>query len=326
MAVCLGVWLPSGCRRAAPGARSGDAPDGAQVARTEIERGPVRVTLEFTPQPARLSDEPKLTLTIECQRGVQVTKPPFGEAVGDFLIRDFQEPLPEVKGDREILRQVYTLEPTRTGKQQIEPIAVNFTDSRPDGDGKPHTAETEALAVEVISSVDGDAPSLDRLQALAGPIALPAPASTARWWVAAVVVAVAGLGAAAVLVLRRRRPAPERQLTPQELAYLELQQLLEQDLSRRDVKLFYVELTGIVRRFIERTTGIHAPEQTTEEFLREIQAGTTFAQDERSRLAAFLEAADLVKFAALEPAPLDVEETFERAKRFLGLGRNEVAA
>jgi hypothetical protein len=140
-------------------------------------------------------------------------------------------------------------------------------------------------------------------------------------------VIVAGVDTAAVwLVRRRRRAEPERQFTPQELAYLELQQLVESELSVRDVKLFYVELTGIVRRYIERTTGIHAPEETTEEFLRELQAGTVFGGGERERLAAFLESADLVKFAALEPAARDVEETFERAKRFIGLAPGEGAA
>jgi hypothetical protein len=103
------------------------------------------------------------------------------------------------------------------------------------------------------------------------------------------------------------------------LAYLELEQLVQQRLSERDIKLFYVHLTGIVRRYIERTTGVHAAEQTTEEFLREIGAGDVFDQAERERLAAFLEAADLVKFAAMEPTTRDIEMTFQRAKAFLGL-------
>jgi hypothetical protein len=125
---------------------------------------------------------------------------------------------------------------------------------------------------------------------------------------------------------RRRRVAPEVPLSPQELAYLELQRLVEAGLSQHDVKQFYVELTGVVRRYIERTTGIHAPEQTTEEFLHEISGGSVFSLAERERLAAFLESADLVKFAAHEPLAQDMEETFDRAKRFLRLVRQEAAA
>ena len=43
----------------------------------------------------------------------------------------------------------------------------------------------------------------------------------------------------------------------------ELHQLSHSGLADSDVKRFYVELTAIVRRYIERTTGIRAPEQTT---------------------------------------------------------------
>ena len=88
---------------------------------------------------------------------------------------------------------------------------------------------------------------------------------------------------------------------------------------------FYVELTAVVRRYIERTTGIRAPEQTTEEFLREISQANTFNRDTNERLRNFLESADLVKFAAFRPRHEDVEESFSRAKIFIGLKAQEPA-
>ena len=268
----------------------------------------------------RLSDEPTLTLTLDYERGVQVDKPPFGEAVGDFLIRDFREPLPESKGDREIVRQIYVLEPTRTGKLQIDPIAVTFTDNRPGGDGRQHTVETEGLTIEVTSMVGDQVPTLGDLKGPAGPVELP-DRGTSRlwWWVLGTVACVLAAAGVWWFIARRRAAQPEPELSPQELAYLELQQIVEQNLSQRDVKEFYVQLTGVVRRYIERTTGIRAPEQTTEEFLREIEAGTAFEEADRRRLAAFLESADLVKFAAYHPDAKDIETTFERAKSFIGL-------
>jgi hypothetical protein len=287
----------------------------------------VRVSVEVEPAEARLSDEPTLTLTIDAERGVKVEPPPFGESLGEFLIRDFREPLPEVRGQREILRKVYTLEPTRTGQLQIDPIAVSFTDERPGQDGKQHQLETEAVTVKVTSVLGSDVPSLDQLEALAQPVELPAGGSAILWWLLAGLALAGSIGGlAGWRWLARRRVAPEHQYTPQELAYIELERLIESDLIRQDVKQFYVELTGIVRRYIERTTGVHAPEQTTEEFLREISAGNVFPASDRERLRSFLESADLVKFAAYEPRSADLEETFERAKSFLGLQSREVAA
>ncbi len=332
LAVAFVLCAHAGCSAmasqppAAPSQKpAAQAPPG--VARTQIDRGLIRITVEVRPHPARLSDEPTLTLTIDSARGVVVEKPPFGEAIGGFVIRDFREPLPETQGDREVRRQIYTLEPVQTGTQHIDPITVAFTDRRPQGDGKRHTVQTESLAVEVTSMLPADVPSLDQLKPMAGPMELPQPANQALTWLMG--GSLAAVFAAAVcwwLWRRRRKDLPEKTLSPQELAYLELEALLQENVSATDVKLFYVRLTGIVRRFIERTTGVHAPEQTTEEFLREIGRGQLFRDDERTRLKAFLESADLVKFAAQEPTAADVEQTFQRAQAFLGLQAQEAAA
>jgi hypothetical protein len=295
-------------------------------ASSEISRGPVRVLVEVSPEPARLSDEPTLTLSIDYESGVKIHKPPFGEAFGDFIIRDFREPLPETRDDREIIRQIYTLEPTTTGPLQIDPIAIQFTDARPRGDGKLHTIESEALTVNVLSVIESEAPSLDDLASFAEPLDLPRSYAWVGW-----VIGCGGiLLAVAVFALSRIRRstvrATERQLTPRELALQRLDELWRDEATRSEVKDFYVHLTDIVRQYIEGTTEIHAPERTTEEFLREIGAGKTFSLEERQRFRDFLEAADLVKFAAHRPGAEDMEDAYSRARRFVGVEPQEVAA
>lgn len=296
------------------------------MARSEVERGPVRVTVEVEPAVARLSDEPVLTLTVRSEPGVTVQKPPFGESMGDFLIRDFHEALPRMEGDREVLQQTYTLEPTRTGKLTVWPISVSFTDSRPGGDGQEHSVETEGVTVEVSSVVGSDLPSLDELRPMAPPVELPRTTSGGVWLAPLALLTVAVGGALLWWRRRRRREEVVRQLSPGELAWLELQRLLERNLAEEDVKGFYLELTAVVRRFIERSTGVRAPEQTTEEFLVQIARDATYPAEESRRLKSFLEAADLVKFAAHRPRGEDIEESFRRATRFLGLETTEVAA
>ena len=227
------------------------------------------------PAKAQLSDEPVLTLTIDYEEGVTVQKPPFGGSLGGFIIRDFREPPPKINDGREVIQQIYTLEPTETGKLLIDPISVTFTDNRPNGDGRTHTIETESLTVEITSIVGDKAPSLGELRPSAEPIELPS--STSPWLWGLAVAGVAALAIAWWLIRRRRREKAVAAaiLTPEELAIRELDALERSGLAERDIKLFYVELTGIVRRYIEQTTGIRAPEQTTEEFLREISRGAT---------------------------------------------------
>jgi len=267
-----------------------------------------------------------LTLTIEAEDGVDVQPPPFGDALGEFLIRDFHEPLPESADGRQILRQIYTLDPMRTGTLQIDPIVVGYVDNREQGDAKQHTVETEALPVKILSVLQDQAPSLNELAGFAEPVETPEPRSIFVWWLGGSVLLVGVIGFVVWRFCRHSTAGGERQFTPRELADLELQQLEREQLSEPDVKRFYVELTAVVRRYIERTTGVRAAEQTTEEFLREISSSDRFARAERQRLKSFLESADLVKFAAHQPASDDVDESLSRARVFVGLGDQEVVA
>jgi hypothetical protein len=290
------------------------------TAKTSAENGPVRLTVEVDPAVARLSDEPTLTVTVDYERGVTIEKPPFGESVGDFLILDFREPLPQAAGNREIITQIYRLEPMQTGELTVWPVAVRFTDNRAGRDGEPQTVETEGLTVTVKSMLESEAPSLADLEAAAGPQPLPSPRSYALWWLCGILIALAALGGVVWFVrARRRRAELFRPPTPQELARRELKRLLRDRLADRDVKLFYVELTGVVRRYIERTTGIHAAEQTTEEFLREMGTRDSFPRSQSERLQQFLESADLVKFAGHQPRPEDVHTSVQRARAFIGI-------
>ena len=320
----LAMVMAAGCGGSAPD-DAGDlaTDDVADVVRSNVERGPVRFTVEVSPKEPRLSDEPKLTLTIRAAKGVRIEKPPFGEALGDFVIRDFHEPVPEIDDEVDVIQQVYTLEPTRAGKLSIAPIAVRFHDERADGDGKEHTIQSEALPVEVSTVVGEEAPSLSDLRPAAGPVELPA--RTGLGWIWAV-LAVSFLATVGLVVWKRRKRSvtAEPQLSPQELAWLELEQIIERKLAETDIKEFYVALTGVVRRYIERSTGVHAPEQTTEEFLREIVDDAVFKDADQRRLRDFLESADLVKFAAFEPAASDIEASFDRAKEFIQLQRGAV--
>jgi hypothetical protein len=326
-AVCLALVAGLvGCQSTVTEQAVSDSDDEARVARSVVERGPVKLTVEVEPARARLSDEPTLTLTIDYQKDVTIDKPPFGESLGDFVIRDFQEQLPQVRDDRVIVRQAYTLEPTRTGQLAIWPIRMTFTDSRPQGDGQLHTIESEGLTVEVDSVVDAEIPTLDELRPPADPVPLPYPNQAGIWGIGLTLFGFLLLALFAWWFWRRRHQQQEQleQIkSPRELAYLELQQLLQDNWAELDVKRFYVELTGAVRRYIERTTGILAPEQTTEEFLREIGQRDTFVADERLRLQEFLESADLVKFAAHQPRTEDLQESFQRAQRFVGLEPSE---
>ena len=80
----------------------------------------------------------------------------------------------------------------------------------------------------------------------------------------------------------------------------------------------FVELTDIIRRYIEAVYTIRATESTTPEFLREInREGSELFTEHRLLLTDFLTAADMVKFARLESSQSQIEDTMKLAMKFI---------
>lgn len=130
------------------------------------------------------------------------------------------------------------------------------------------------------------------------------------------ILLVAALLLWAVKYLARR--VKEHRMSPIERAWVELDRLLKKGLPGRGrYKDFYVELTMVVRRYIQRKYGIRAPHLTTEEFLREAKPS--------DELRKFLEAADLVKFAGIEATPEMADAATESARTYLKGDTTEAA-
>ena len=104
-------------------------------------------------------------------------------------------------------------------------------------------------------------------------------------------------------------------MSPIERAWVELDRLLKKGLPGRGrYKDFYVELTMVVRRYVQRKYGIKAPHLTTEEFLMEFREE---GRGKREELRKFLESADMVKFAGVEATPEMADEATDSARGYL---------
>jgi hypothetical protein len=319
-----GLILIAGCGLVGTKEGASTSPSEEALERT-AEKGPVKLWVRVWPRQPRLSDLVEMDVTVETQPDVEIKSPAFGQAVGDFLIRDYSERPPEA-GAGTMRRFHYQLEPAHAGKHLIRSVSIEFVDRRPnsEGRGEPALIETDPLEVNVTSEFGDGAPSLANLEPMVPP--QPVPQSAAIGWL--IGLGLAGLLVILVAVLRRRkrRPMEPRRPTPQEIAQAALAQLLAEDLPGRGlIKEFYLRLTGIVRQYVEDTTGIRAPEQTTEEFLRDIRSRAAFSPERSVRLAEFLEAADLVKYAGQQPGEGQVDQAIARAHEFVNLEPPAVA-
>ncbi len=328
--IALSLVTLIGCQR------DGTNPPASAAKKDALERvtekGPVKLTIRVTPPEPRLSDLVEMEVEVIAQPGVEVTPLTFGQAVGDFLVRDYSEkklalPNPQ-PGSPTTHRFRYQLEPAHAGRHLIRSLAIEFVDNRPNSEARGQTSaiESEPLEVNVTSELGDTLPNLADLEPMLPP--RPLQQSTSWYWR---LLAVAGAIAASLAFWIRRRNKsqvvePPKQ-TPEEIAHAALAALLAEKLpSQGMVKEFYLRLTGIVRQFIEGTTGLRAPEQTTEEFLQAMRSKDVFTAERSTRLKEFLEAADMVKYAAQKPDETQIELSILRAREFVDLRTSDTAA
>ena len=137
-------------------------------------------------------------------------------------------------------------------------------------------------------------------------------------WCAAALAAAATVIAAIFFALRfLARRIREHRMSPIERAWVELDRLIRKGLPGRGrYKDFYVELTMVVRRYVQRKYGVKAPHLTTEEFLRNNRINE-LANNRIDELRNFLESADLVKFAGVEATPEMADDATASARTYL---------
>ena len=147
------------------------------------------------------------------------------------------------------------------------------------------------------------------------------------WLIPAIVGGVALLALLAYLIFRwsRRRRAP-RVLTSSESALQRLEEIrvLMQPATVRE---FGIEVSDVVRRYIERGFDITATHRTTEEFLHDLLETTHPAlTGHRDLLAGFLEQCDLAKFAGMALSAHSMETLHASARTFVIESSKPIAA
>jgi hypothetical protein len=288
------------------------------------EKGPVKMTLRVSPAQPRLSDLVTLEIYIEGREQVAIEPPAFGQAVGDFLVRDYSERKTDIQGKPIAAHSrlfQYQLEPAHSGKHLIRSLAIEFTDNRSESEsqGQRLRIESDPIELTITSELDGQVPDLANLE----PMLAPKSIALRRPWL--LIMTIAALVSLFGMLLWATRAGKSKSIElpkrpPSEIAREQLDALLAEKLpSKGLLKEFYLRLTAIVREFIEGSTGIRAPEQTTEEFLHDPRLSTVFESDQSLRLKEFLEAADMVKYAGSQPSEDQVDTAIERAREFITL-------
>ena len=205
------------------------------------EKGPVTMLVRIWPKEPRLSDLVELDIEVAADADVLIVPPAFGQAVGDFLVRDYTERTPKKttdqnKPNRRIFH--YQLEPASSGTHLIRSVAIEFVDNRDTSEqkGAPNWIESEPIEIKITSELGDQVPSLANLEPMAPPQSIND--SLLVWWLAGSLLALAAL--AAYFLSRRRNAKPMVEYLPsaEEIAVIRARQRLASTQAR------LVALTG----------------------------------------------------------------------------------
>ncbi len=319
LGVCLGVWL--GLPAVVGGCKQRASTEPNSVSDT-VERGPFAFTVEVTPKQAWVGDPITVELRVQTPEDY-VVQFPSADDLGDLNVRNVKsaDPRPGAEGGL-VWRQTLAAESLTSGLVEIPPLVVKYARKPTQADVEPvfeNELATEPLEIEVRSALTTQ-DSVFEPRGITGVLRPPRePLSPWIWAAIAGALLIGALVIAAFVVwLKRRAQRPAPPILPEVWALRALAQLEAADLiSSGQAKEFYYRLSEIVRVYIELKFGLAAPEMTTEEFLGALARDRGALPYDANRLRDFLQACDLVKYAALRPRTEDARQALGTARAFI---------
>jgi hypothetical protein len=284
----------------------------------------VHLSVHTSPESLTVGDRVKLDVQVDAPAGLQVTFPQTAAEDGPVSVKNLKVEVPSAgKGsapagagaDLGLARWVghYTLAVFRVGRITLAPWPVQVS-----ADSLYAVARTDSLELYVRSTLTDSLVKAD-VRDLKPQAEVP----VSPWpWI------LLGLGllalAAGVWWWLRRRKRPRAEIVPlapprpaHEAALESLSRLESRHLPvDGKFKEYHVQLSEILRRYLEDGFGVAALEETTEEILYDLDRHgfqTVFV----AQVRALCEESDLVKFAKHEPTVEECVRSLEHVRDFV---------
>ncbi len=274
---------------------------------------PLSVTVNLEPASATIGQRICYILRVSCDKDIEVRFPDTLGKLGDFTVRDTRVSNRVFFGRRKAQAR-YTIDTFTTGEAAIAKLPVEYK-ARGDAQWRSYDIpERKVMIVSVLEKAGAAAAVRD----IKGPLGL-SPQLRVYFVLAALVFVCAVIAALAMRAGRRKAGRPAVPPVPaHSIAYRQLEELKAKNLVEQGkIKEFFIELSGIVRYYLENRFKLKAPEMTTEEFLESAGNSADLGGEHRGLLKEFLVRCDLVKFARYAPQAQEIEEAFLAARRFV---------
>lgn len=274
-----------------------------------------RVRTQVDPPRATVGDRITMTVSVEHARGARAQWPDSLD-LAPFEVLDARVSPSRETDSGAVSGAIFTLAAFELGELEIPSFEVTVVGA----DGASEILATDRYGVEIVSvgaDESGD------IRDIREPVSIPLGALRVLLWVLLPLL----LAALLYFVARRLRPReevrtaipalpplarPAHEIALAALAELEASALLE----RGQVKEYHIEVSDILRRYVEGRFRVDALEMTTREVLVGLERRDV---DEKFRdgLRAFLDQCDLVKFAKVRPAADASRQVLELGRRLV---------
>lgn len=278
----------------------------------------IRAEAKLQQYTIKIGDQTKLFLSIHQPAGVNVSFPKFADTVaGKVQLVNINKPDTTYDNDDRknmTVIQSYTITSFDPGTYTIPPFAI--------GAGKD-TAKTNELTLQVQTvKVDTTKGIYDIKQPLAVSYTWLDWLHDNWYWVAGSLALIALI--AGIILYFKKRPKPEPEvkvakpsIPPHTIALNQLKELRDKKLWQQEqVKQYYIELSDILREYLEKRYSVKTHEKTTDEIFDSLRH-SPIADENKHKLRQLLMLADLVKFAKEKPVPAENEESMEKAMNFV---------
>jgi len=285
----------------------------AGLAAADAVEPPVHAYVTLEPPVVPFHQQARYSVVAEVSGDTEVQMPDMVDKFGGLSVYGVPERSEEaMRGGRRRIVLTYTLDPVFAGLYAIAPAVVRW------GDGEEVVVPSPGLRVRDLTEEERAA--AEYFAPNAGPIYIGVPLWRSwKVWAAVGVILAAGAGVALYRAFRGGKqtvqaPPP----VPWEVAYQRLRELDQRQLPKTGkYEPYYVDLSAILRYYIEDRFHLHAPERTTPEFLAEAAGSGELSEAHQALVAGFLRHCDRVKFAQYRPGIEEMERSFADVLRFV---------
>jgi len=288
-----------------------------QTMYAQSDKALIEVTSAVDTSRITIGDRVKYTITIDHVDTMRVERPGEGVNLGQFEIKDYKVHDPLNIDGRISQKFEYVISVFDTGAYTIPafPVAYFPTDSLMDY----RLIEASPITIYVESVIQDEERILRDVKA---PIDIPYNYILLITALASVIL-IGMLVYLGYRLYRKRKEEgylikpPEPARPAHEIALESLDELIVKDLiGKGEIKLFYSEISEIIRRYIEGRYYVPALEETSSEILHELKK-QDLTDDASEMVKSLLALSDLAKFAKYKPSNEENVDVISWAREFI---------